>query len=80
MAVGDNQGRIDLWDATGTRITRTLQTKGEPIVQLAFSRFGRLLAASDGKGWTRLWSLETGDQLAKFGGTEESCELIVMRS
>src|SRR5262249_41598840 len=48
MAVGDEQGRIDLWDATGYRITRTIQTKGEPIVQLAFSRSGRLLAASDG--------------------------------
>jgi RNA polymerase sigma factor (sigma-70 family) len=72
MAVGDGQGRIDLWDATGSRITRTLQTKGEPIIQLAFSRSGRLLAASDGKGWTRLWSLESGEQLARFGGTEES--------
>ncbi|HKB05822.1 MAG TPA: sigma-70 family RNA polymerase sigma factor, partial [Gemmataceae bacterium] len=72
MAVGDEQGRIDLWDATGARITRTLETKGEPIVQLAFSRSGRLLAASDGKGWTRLWSLESGEQLAKFGGNEES--------
>jgi RNA polymerase sigma factor (sigma-70 family) len=72
MAAGDGQGRIDLWDATGTKITRTLQTKGEPIVQLAFSRSGRLLAASDGKGWTRLWNLETGEQLAKLGGTEES--------
>jgi len=39
---------------------------------LAFSRSGRLLASSDGKGWTRLWDLETGNQLAKFGGTEES--------
>gem|GEM_PF-5861162 len=72
MAVGDEQGRIDLWDATGARITRTLQTKSEPIVQLAFSRSGRLLAASDGKGWTRLWNLESGEQLARFGGTEES--------
>jgi hypothetical protein len=72
MAVGDGQGRVDLWDAAGARITRTLQTRGEDVVQLAFSRSGRLLAASDGKGWTRLWSLETGEQLAKFGGTEES--------
>jgi WD40 repeat protein len=72
MAVGDGQGRVDLWNAAGDRITRTLQTKGEPIVQLAFSRSGRLLAASDGKGWTRLWSADTGEQLAKFGGTEES--------
>jgi RNA polymerase sigma factor (sigma-70 family) len=72
MAVGDGQGRVDLWNATGTKITRTLQTKGEAIVQLAFSRSGRLLAASDGKGWTRLWNLESGDQIAKFGGTEES--------
>jgi RNA polymerase sigma factor (sigma-70 family) len=72
MVVGDEQGRIDLWDATGSRITRTLQTRGEPVVQLAFSRSGRLLAASDGKGWTRLWSLDNGEQLAKFGGAEES--------
>ena len=72
MAVGDEQGHVDLWDATGRRILRSLQANGEPIVQLAFSRSGRLLAASDGKGWTRLWSLETGNQLAKFGGTEES--------
>lgn len=72
MAVGDGQGRVDLWDATGSKITGTLQTKGEPIVQLAFSRSGRLLAASDGKGWTRLWEVETGTQLARFGGTEES--------
>ncbi|HKB40539.1 MAG TPA: WD40 repeat domain-containing protein, partial [Gemmataceae bacterium] len=55
-----------------TRITRTLQTRGEPVVQLAFSRSGRLVAASDGNGWVRLWSLESGDLLAKFGGTEES--------
>jgi RNA polymerase sigma factor (sigma-70 family) len=72
MAVGDDQGRIDLWDATGAKITRTLQTKGEPIVQLSFSRSGRLLAASDGKGWTQLWDLDSGNRLAKFGGTEES--------
>src|SRR3954451_19370798 len=72
MAVGDEQGRVDLWYATGIRITRTLRTKGEPIVQLAFSRSGRLLAASDGKGWVRLWSLDSGEQLAKLGGTEES--------
>jgi WD40 repeat protein len=72
MAVGDGQGRIDLWDATGAKITRTFQTKGEPIVQLAFSRSGRLLAATDGKGWVRLWGLDTGEQLAKLGGTEES--------
>jgi len=72
MAVGDVQGRIDLWNATGSKITRTLQTKGEPIVQLAFSRSGRLLAASDGKGWTQLWDLESGNRLAKLGGTEES--------
>jgi hypothetical protein len=39
---------------------------------LAFSRSGRLLAASDGKGWTQLWDLESGNRLAKFGGTEES--------
>ena len=72
MVVGDQQGRIDLWDATGSRITRTLQTKGEPIVQLAFSHSGRRLAASDWKGTTRLWSFETGDQIASIPGTEGS--------
>ncbi|WP_020473585.1 WD40 repeat domain-containing protein [Zavarzinella formosa] len=72
MAVGDEQGRIDLWDSTGDRVTRTLQTKGEPVVQLAFSRSGRRLAASDGQGWIRLWDMETGDMLAKFGGTDQS--------
>ncbi|WP_157368557.1 WD40 repeat domain-containing protein [Zavarzinella formosa] len=72
MAVGDGQGRIDLWDSTGVRVTRTLQAKGEPVVQLVFSRSGRRLAASDGKGWIRLWDMEAGDLLAKFGETEES--------
>jgi WD40 repeat protein len=72
MAAGDERGRVDLWDAAGTKVTRTFQAKGEPIVQLALSRSGRLLAATDGKGWVHLWNADTGERLAKFGGTEES--------
>jgi hypothetical protein len=71
MAVGDVHGRVDLWDATGMKITRTLAAKGEPIVRLAFSPAGRLLVAVDEQGLVRLWTLDTGEQVATFGGTEK---------
>ena len=61
-------GRIDLWDATGGKVTGTLQTKGEPIVQSTFSQSGRLLAASDGKGWDAAVESRNRQTLARVGG------------
>jgi WD40 repeat protein len=60
LAVGQQDGRISLWNAeTGLRLT-TLAGHGEFVASLAFSRDGATLATSGGDHAARIWDLPAG--------------------
>jgi WD40 repeat protein len=60
LAVGQQDGRLSLWNAaTGSRRT-TLPGHGEFVASLAFSRDGTTLATSGGDHSARVWDLPAG--------------------
>ena len=62
LAVGQEDGRITLWDAA-TRCNRsTLAGHQEFVAALAYAPDGRALATSGGEGTTRIWDLPAGQE------------------
>ena len=62
LAVGQEDGRITLWDAA-TRCNRsTLAGHQEFVAALAYAPDGRALASSGGEGTTRIWDLPAGQE------------------
>ena len=59
-AVGYEDGKIRLEDATTGRHLRNLQGSKEPVRQLVFSPDGTRLAAQTADGTIRLWEVTTG--------------------
>jgi outer membrane protein assembly factor BamB len=66
VAVGDWGGRIDLWDARGAAIVRTLQAAGPPVGALAFSAADGSLASLHWDGNVRIWDPAAGRLVRTF--------------
>jgi len=72
LAVGDAQGRLDLWDAASGKKLENLQKRGPAVTQLAISSDGATLAATlyDGMidrdlkadSWVQFWKIPSGQK------------------
>lgn len=63
LAVGGVES-IEVWDVAKAEVTNKLAARGGPILSLAFSAGGRLLAGGDGSGAITLWSPSSGNVVA----------------
>lgn len=63
FATAGEDGRIALWDRTGTQPGRVLSGHSAPVVSLAASGDGTRLVSASWDGTARLWSLESGTAL-----------------
>jgi WD40 repeat protein/HEAT repeat protein len=69
VAIGDERGLVDLWDATTGKKRRTLQQKGPAVTLLVFAPDGKSLAVAD-NGAVRLLEVSSGNQERVFGEKE----------
>jgi WD40 repeat protein len=66
IAVVDATGRLDVWDVTTGRVTKTLQTPGRNRHQLVFTPDGKQLLVAAETGPNTVWDLSTGGQVDEF--------------
>jgi WD40 repeat protein len=60
LAVGDANGRIYVWDAATRHLITTLNDPaGRPVLAVAFSPDGKLLATADDEGGIALWRVNS---------------------
>lgn len=60
--------RLDLWETTTGQKRAALLTSRTPLIDLAFSPDGALLAAGDAEGVLHLWSLAAGKEIRQLQG------------
>jgi WD40 repeat protein len=63
LAIGYDNGNIDLWDVGTLELRETLRGHSNSINDLAFSHDGRTLISLSSDGTTRLWDAATGQEL-----------------
>ena len=72
LASGSTDSTIIVRDIS-SRVTKwTLKADASSINSLCFSPDARTLASGSGNGFIRLWSMDSGEQLATFSGHEDS--------
>jgi WD40 repeat protein len=59
-AVGDNRGRVDVWDLRSVTLLRTLRTEGPLPLALAFARDGKTVAVGHEPDTVRLYDVASG--------------------
>jgi WD40 repeat protein len=60
-AVGDERGRLDLWDARTGRMLRTLRRDGPAVRKLAFTPDGQLLTEARADNAFQFWPVPSDD-------------------
>jgi len=59
-AVGDDRGRLDLWDARTGKALRTLRTEGPAVRKLAFTPHGQALVECRAENIYQFWAMPNG--------------------
>jgi WD40 repeat protein len=67
VVLGDWGGRIDVWDARGATILRTLATAGAPVGAVAVSPADGAVATFHWDGLVRVWDPAAGKEARSFG-------------
>jgi WD40 repeat protein len=80
VAVGDNQGRLDLWDARTGQLLRTFQASGPTLAKLAFTPDGKALAAALADSTVHFWSVPDAKEqrVLRCGKTQDLSHTRVM--
>jgi WD40 repeat protein len=75
LAVGDELGRLHVWDSTTGKIVRVFDAHSNSVDAIAFSFTGTQLISSAGRNEVSLWETATGRRLAtrKFEKGEVDC-------
>jgi WD40 repeat protein len=68
LAVGGGDGAVRLWDVTGSRLLRTLQSHSGAVGCVAFDTAGQRLASAGADGTVKVWDAETGAELRTLQG------------
>jgi WD40 repeat protein len=70
IATGSVEGKIQLWDAAGTRLLNTLTGHESVVSSVCWSPDGRRLASASYDKTVRLWDVASGRLLTTFSGHE----------
>jgi WD40 repeat protein len=62
----DEDGRLDVWDVTTGRITKTLRTPGRNWHEILFTPDGKHLLIAAHNGPNTIWDLSAGKQVGEF--------------
>lgn len=62
VAVGDERGRLELWNARGGRLLHVLRRDGAAVTKLAFRADGKVLAESRADNAVHFWAVPAGDE------------------
>jgi WD40 repeat protein len=65
-AVGDSQGRLELWDTATGKLVRRLRAAGPPSTMLRFSGDGKVLAVGQGDGKVVLWEVVSAKERRRW--------------
>ncbi|HEY7309480.1 MAG TPA: sigma-70 family RNA polymerase sigma factor [Gemmataceae bacterium] len=82
-ASGGAEGMAFIWDAATGKRLRRLQGHENPIIGIAFSPDGRMVATANGSMWNhkeqtvRLWEVATGKERRRFVGHQAQVTSIV---
>ncbi len=68
LAVGYENGIIDLWNASTWQIEKPLTGHADAVTSICFSYDGRSLASTGKDGTVRLWDIDTGQQVQSISG------------
>jgi WD40 repeat protein len=66
MVLVDENGRLETWDLTTGKVTKTLQTPGRKHHQLLFTPDGKKLLVAAQTGQNSVWDLSTGKKIDEF--------------
>ena len=72
VAIGDQDGRLLLWNLRDGRLQRAMLTVSEAIEVIAFGEAGRTLAEGRQDGRVRLWDLQSDYMPESFAATADS--------
>lgn len=63
VAVGEQDGKIGVWDLATQRLLREIDTKSDGVVVVAYGPAGRVIASGDFSKRLNLWDAEEGSEL-----------------
>jgi WD40 repeat protein len=72
LAVGQQDGRVTLWDVASGRLMSSLGGHSAFVAALAFAPDGLTLASAGGDGTARIWNLETNRQKLAIVSTQST--------
>jgi WD40 repeat protein/tRNA A-37 threonylcarbamoyl transferase component Bud32 len=79
LASAGDEGDIHLWNLSSPRPVRTLEGGGSPILSLAVTPTGRLLASGASDGRATLWDVDRWERGARWSTQEGSAEVTPVR-
>jgi hypothetical protein len=68
LALSGSYGTLKLWDVNSRREIRTFKGHSNWVFSVAFSPDGRLALSGSDDGSSRLWNVQTGDEIAQMVG------------
>jgi WD40 repeat protein len=72
LAIGRDDGKIQLWDVAKQQLTFNLKGHPDRLWSLAFNPNGTQVASAGGDRTVKLWDIATGNRIQQFKGHEDT--------
>jgi WD40 repeat protein len=80
LAIGSNEGTIQLIDLTTTRVLNVFKAHDNSVNSVVFSQGDQWIASSSNDGTARVWDVATGEQLERVDGLDEQFKVDFLAS